>query len=482
MIWSMHVPQTPDTEDAAAAEPLENDDLGLRPSRRMLGRLVSHEEMASLAEHPEVTARFPDLHPALDARAARVEANRCLNCFDAPCMTACPTHIDVPAFIKKIASGNIRGSAQTILEANVLGASCARVCPVEVLCEGACVMHGRGERAIEIGRLQRFAMESYNSMGGRIPLRQREERPQRIACIGAGPASLACAAELRQLGYQVTAMDRRRLPGGLNTYGVAEYKLRAADSLREVEMIRGLGVRFEMREVGGDELDELEREFDAVFLGVGLGAMHRLRVGGETPSGVIDALEFIESYKTGERVRIAPRVVVIGAGNTAIDAARAAKRLGAERVTVLYRRRQESMPAFAFEFEHALQEGVEFCWEMLPKAFSATKDGIALECVRMTEDGDGLPVEVKGTEFRIECDVVIPAIGQSPLLELLSQARGVTLERGRVVVDRATGQTANPKYFAGGDCVNGGREVVDAVADGKRAARGIAAWLEGTRP
>src|SRR5271168_768966 len=206
----------------------------------------------------EIAARFPDLHPAFDARAAVVEANRCLNCFDAPCMSACPTHIDVPRFIKKIASGNVTGSAKSILEANVLGASCSRVCPVEVLCEGACVMHGREEKPIEIGRLQRFAMETFYEAGGKLPLRSRPERKQRVACIGAGPASLACAAELRQRGFAVTIFDRRPLPGGLNTYGVAEYKLRTADSLREVEMIRGLGVEFATRDIDAAALAEIE--------------------------------------------------------------------------------------------------------------------------------------------------------------------------------------------------------------------------------
>jgi len=425
----------------------------------------------------EIARRFPDLHPAFDARAAVVEANRCLNCFDAPCMSACPTHIDVPRFIKKIASDNVMGSAKAILEANVLGASCSRVCPVEVLCEGSCVMHERHERPIEIGRLQRFAMEKFYDAGGKLPLRKREERSERVACIGAGPASLACAAELRQQGLQVTVIDRRMLLGGLNTYGVAEYKLRAADSLREAEMIRGLGVEFETREIDGVAMEELEREFDAVFLGVGLGAMHRLSIEGAASSCVIDALEFIAGYKTGARLTVPPRVVVIGAGNTAIDAACAAKRLGAERVTILYRRQRENISAFDFEYDHAVLEGVTFCWETLPTAFRATQDGIALTCVAVTQDASGTPAPVEGSEFTIECDVVIPAIGQSPLLELLSQARGVVMERGRVVIDRATGQTANPKYFAGGDCVNGGREVVDAVADGKRAALGIVAAL-----
>jgi glutamate synthase (NADPH/NADH) small chain len=433
--------------------------------------------------HPEIAARFADLHPPFDARAAVVEANRCLNCFDAPCMGACPTHIDVPGFIKRIASGNITGSARSILDANVLGASCSRVCPVEVLCEGACVMHGREEKPIEIGRLQRFAMETYYAAGGKIPLRARAERKERVACIGAGPASLACAAELRQHGFQVTVLDRRPLAGGLNTYGVAEYKLRAADSLHEAEHIRELGVRFETREIDGAVLAQLEREYDAIFLGVGLGAMQRLEVDG-TPAaipgaalGIIDALEFIAGYKAGERLSVAPRVVVIGAGNTAIDAAVAAKRLGADEVTILYRRQRENISAFDFEYEHALNEGVHFEWETLPTRIEAREDGIALVCAEVAMGVDGKLLPVPNSHFTIECDVIIPAIGQSPLLELLSQARGVRIEHGRVAVDRATGQTSNPKFFAGGDCVNGGREVVDAVADGKRAALGIAAWL-----
>jgi dihydropyrimidine dehydrogenase (NAD+) subunit PreT len=230
-------------------------------------------------------------------------------------------------------------------------------------------------------------------------------------------------------------------------------------------------------------LEEFERDSDAVFLGVGLGAMHRLSVKGADSvreggtNGIIDALEFIAGYKTGERVSVVPRVVVIGAGNTAIDAACAAKRLGAQTVTILYRRRRENISAFDFEYEHALREGVEFVWAALPIALQAGKDGIALTCVAAAQDEAGALAPVEDSEFTIECDVVIPAIGQSPLIEFLSQTRGVELNRGRVVIDRATGQTTNPKYFAGGDCVNGGREVVDAVADGKRAALGIVDWL-----
>ncbi len=432
--------------------------------------------------HPEVERRFPELHAALKPQQAMIESNRCLNCFDAPCTAACPTHIDVPKFIKKIASGNVRGSARSILEANVLAASCSRVCPVEVLCEGACVMHGLGEEPIAIGRLQRFAMDEFYAGGGQIAKRCTPERPERVACIGAGPASLACAAELRQQGIQVTVFDRRVLPGGLNTYGVAEYKLKTVESLREIEQIRRLGVEFRTEEVAEDsDLERLEESFDAIFLGVGLGAMHRLGVPGDESAGVVDALEFVADYKTGRRLEAGRSVVVVGAGNTAIDAAVAARRLGAENVHIVYRRARPNISAFDFEFEHAQQEGVGFLWWTLPVAVQAGTHGVTgLECVRV-EMEDGRFVPVVGTNFVLQCDMVIPAIGQSPLLEFLSKLRGLQVENGRVVVDRGTGQTTSAKYFAGGDCVNGGREVVDAVADGKRAALGIVSAFGATK-
>src|ERR1700677_1535923 len=269
--------------------------------------------------------RFPDLHPALDSQSAAAEANRCLFCFDAPCTAACPTHIDVPGFIKKIASGNFRGSSMTILDANILGLSCSRVCPVDVLCEGACVLHHDHRQPIEIGRLQRHAMDWFYVHSPSVPV--APDRGKRIACIAAGPASLACAAELRRRGFAVTIFEKNEMPGGLNTYGIAEYKLRAADSLQEVDLIRSMGVAFEL---GAEaDMERIDREFDAVFIGAGLGPTHRLNIPGEDLKGVIGALRFIADYKTGA-VEMGRRVVVIGAGNTAIDAATAAHRLGAE--------------------------------------------------------------------------------------------------------------------------------------------------------
>ena len=434
--------------------------------------------------------RFAEIHPPFDPQAALVEANRCLYCFDAPCTAACPTHIDVPRFIKKIATGNLRGSALTILEANILGASCARVCPVEVLCEGACVMHRYNKLPIEIGRLQRRAMESFYENGAKLPWTPASKRQAKVACIGAGPASLACAAELRKQGYSVTVFESRPLGGGLNTYGVAEYKLRPADSLREVELVKSLGVEFRFGVTVGDDikLEDLEREYAAIFLAIGLGPTEPMNLPGEDLAGVVDALRFIADYKTAQNIPVGRKVTVIGGGNTAIDAANAAKRLGAEEVTLVYRRSEREMPAFLFEYEHSKSGGVQFYFRAQPVAIRpATSDPShvgALECVRMElgePDGSGRrkPRPIPGSNLKIECDMVIPAVGQSRFLEFLGSCRGIEVRDGTVVVDPQTGHTRNPRFFAGGDCVNGGREVVDAVAEGKRAGLGIASWLEG---
>ncbi|WP_433966723.1 FAD-dependent oxidoreductase [Tunturiibacter gelidiferens] len=307
---------------------------------------------------PEVAERFGDLHPPFDKQAAVPEANRCLYCFDAPCTIACPTHIDVPSFIKKIASGNLSGSARTILDANILGASCSRACPVEVLCEGACVMHRYNKQPIRIAQLQRFAMDALYESGGPLPFEPGAETGLSVALIGAGPASLACAAELRRRGIRAHLYDARRLPGGLNTFGVAEYKLPLAESLREIEMLSQLGVEFHFEtKVDAAGLAELERTHDAVFLGIGLGAIHQLGVAGEELAGVTNALDLIAGYKSGALTTVPERVVVVGAGNTAIDAAIASVRLGATEVHILYRRGQEQMSAFTFEYEHAKNEG-----------------------------------------------------------------------------------------------------------------------------
>ncbi|HLY41460.1 MAG TPA: FAD-dependent oxidoreductase, partial [Terracidiphilus sp.] len=313
---------------------------------------------ATLPDDPQLRERFTEIKPPLTPQAAVIEANRCLYCFDAPCTGACPTHIDVPGFIKRIASGNLRGSALRILDANILGGSCARACPVDILCEGACVMHRHGRDPIQIGRLQRHAMDAFQDSGEELIKAQRGWRNLRVACIGAGPASLACAAELCRQGAHATIIERRALPGGLNTYGVAEYKLPASASLREIEMIRRMGVdfRFGVSIESVSAIESLESEFDFVFLGIGLGAMQQLNVPGENQEGVMNALELIAEYKTGRLRELNGTVVVVGAGNTAIDAANAARRLGADPVYLLYRRSESEMAAFDFEYEHSKQE------------------------------------------------------------------------------------------------------------------------------
>ena len=398
----------------------------------------------------EFSQRFAEIHPPFESQAAIVEATRCLFCFDAPCTAACPTHIDVPRFIKKIASANLRGSAMTILDSNILGLSCSRVCPVDVLCEGACVMHRYNKQPIEIGRLQRAAMDWFYSHNPSLPV--AAETGRRVACIGAGPASLACAAELRRRGIAVTVFERNALAGGLNTYGIAEYKLTPADSLKEVELVRSMGVEFRLGVEVGDDIEKLEQEFDAIFLGAGLGPTRRLDIPGEDLPGVVDALRFIAGYKTGS-IEVGRRVVVIGAGNTAIDAATAARRLGADEIHILYRRGEQEMPAFEYEYEIAKLDGIRFHWRTQAVRIQGASAVETIECV------------TDNVRFDLPCDMVIPAIGQSRAANLGD-------------VNRETGQTSNPKYFAGGDCVNGGREVVDAVADGKRAAIGISQWLE----
>ena len=427
---------------------------------------------ATLPDDPQMRERFSELKPPLTSQAAVIEADRCLNCFDAPCTAACPTHIDVPGFIKRIASGNLRGSALRILDANILGSSCARVSPVDVLCEGACVLHRQNRKPIQIALLQRHAMDAFHVSGEQLHGARPASRKLHVACIGGGPASLACAAELCRQGAGATIIERRPLPGGLNTYGVAEYKLRAADSLREVEMIRHLGVefRFGVNIDSAGALESLEAEFDIIFLGLGLGAMQRLGVPGEDNKGVMNALELISAYKTGHIREMGGTVVVVGAGNTAIDAANAARRLGAETVYLLYRRGENDMSAFDFEYEHAKQEGVQFLWRRQPLAIRLSEHGRLLLDTVQVQQVDQKLLPIPDSEFTIDCDFIVPAIGQSPLTRLIQELRGVEVTEGRIIADRATGQTGNPRYYAGGDCVNGGREVVDAVAGGKRAA------------
>ena len=429
-----------------------------------------------------------DIQLPMRPMEARVEANRCLYCFDAPCIHACPTGIDVPAFIRKIAGGNEIGAAKTILEANILGASCARICPTKVLCEGACVLHDRDEKPIEIGRLQRHATDFVNDRGIHVLKPPAKKNGKRVAVVGSGPAGLGCASELAQLGYEVTIFEKSTLPGGLNTYGIAYYKLKPQLSLDEAELVKDLGVDIRCGvEIGLDISGaELQRDFQAVFLGLGLGDGNRLGIPGESLPEVLDALEFIEQIHTDplHEIPVGHQVVVIGGGNTAIDAATQSVRLGAKRVTMVYRRGESQMSAYEFEFEKAKHDGVHFLFDSMPIGVLDVEGhvaGIRLARTQMTIDGK-LEM-IPGSEFTQECDMILKAVGQEKQAEIVrgifpSLAIGAN---GVVARDQLTGATNIPHVFVGGDCANGGREVVNAVGEGKKAAHGIHAFLAGER-
>jgi dihydropyrimidine dehydrogenase (NAD+) subunit PreT len=431
-------------------------------------------------------ANFAELHPAFTPVAATAEANRCLYCFDSPCMNACPTHIDISTFIKKIATGNMKGSAKTILSSNWIALTCAKACPVDVLCEGACVYHAKGEEPIQIGRLQRYVMDWYVEKGMPQLFTPAPKNGKSVGIIGAGPSGLACAAELALMGYDAVIYEAKHVAGGLDTHGIAPYKMKQQDSLNEVKMVEKLGVTIKTGVRVGETIsvDDLTKKHDAIFLGVGLQTATRLHIPGEELSGVTDALTFIEKVTTRKwkSVDVGKRVAVIGAGNTAIDAATEAKRLGAEKVYMLYRRSEKEMPAYKFEFELAKKDGIEFQFLTAPKRILGNGKVEAVECLKMElseKDSEGRrkPKPIPGSEFQIPIDMLIKSAGQNIEEAFLSKISGLTTDDGVIVVNSETLQTTNPKYFAGGDCISGGKEVVNAAADGKRAAHSIDKFL-----
>ena len=420
---------------------------------------------------PTPRAPFEELVPALTPDQAAQEASRCLYCFDAPCIQACPTQIDIPTFIKKIGTGNLVGSARTIFEANVLGGSCARVCPVEVLCEGACVEKALVKRPIPIGRLQRFATD-YVLARGLDVLTAGASTGRSVGIVGAGPAGLGAAAELRKQGHAVVVYDDRRWGGGLNTYGMAEYKQTAALAVAEVEMVQRLGVEFKQGVTVGQEVTvaELLQRHDAIFVGVGLGATNRLHVPGDTLPHVHEALGWIEKLK--EAPESVPRLdgkraVIVGGGNTAIDAVTQARRLGAE-ATLVYRRGEAQMSAYRYEIELARGMGCALLFER--PILRVEPAGLVVQ-VRGARSSQG---SLSIVEELLRADLILAAVGQQKRVAFLRDLPGVQLDdRGRLAVERATFRTHNPRIWAGGDCVNGGKEAVNAVAEGKAAARSM---------
>jgi glutamate synthase (NADPH/NADH) small chain len=382
----------------------------------------------------------------------------------------------VAQFIRKIATGNLTGSARTIFDANILGASCARVCPVEVLCAGACVMHQLHREPIAIGKLQRYATDAAMKAGTRF-FESGKDTGKSVGLIGGGPASLACAHELRRHGHRVTIYEKSSHVGGLNVTGVAPHKMRADTGLEEANWVLAIG-GIEVQKnctIGKDvSFQELEKRHDAVFVGVGLGADSLMNVPGENLAGVYGAVAWIEKLKLGRVDATVKSCLVIGGGNTAIDAVREARTLGIPDVRLVYRGTQAVMSGYEHEWEAAQLQGAQAEWHAVPVAYEGTGKVQKVRCLRTDEKKKPIP----GSEFTLDADLVLIAIGQGTLGQQLAALEGVKVEKGRLVAD-ATGKLGRKGWYGGGDCVNGGKEVVNAAAEGKAAAKAIDAYLTG---
>ncbi len=443
---------------------------------RMTNKTISRDDL---------TQNFLEIEPALSPKEAMDESNRCLYCYDAPCITACPTDINIPSFIKKIASGNLKGSARVIMEANPLGASCARVCPTEELCEGACVLNDASQ-PIMIGNLQRHAT-NWAIQNNEQLFKAGEANGKSVAIIGGGPAGLASARELARLGYQVTIFEAKEKAGGLDTYGIVSFRLPQEVSLWEVEQVEKLGVEIRTNTMVGRDIqvEEIVNNYDAVVLAVGMSKVPMIGIEGETAQEVYDAIEFVENTKTPplDPKFIGKKIAIIGAGNTAIDAATCSIRLGAGDVKMIYRRTAAEMTAYEFEYEFAKQDGVEFRWLTQPTKIVTDEEGKVkgLECIEMElgeadDSGRRRPVPIEGSEFTMEVDAIIKAIGQTRYVELIEQF-GLEHNRGIVKINMNTYQTSNPKIYAAGDVIFGDGQgeamVVTAAQQGKLTAHSI---------
>jgi dihydropyrimidine dehydrogenase (NAD+) subunit PreT len=427
---------------------------------------------------------FGDIHPPFESySAALVDANRCLFCYDAPCMKSCPTSIDVPKFIKQIVSENIKGSAHTIFSSNILGGGCSKVCPVEKLCEGACVYNLMEEEAIPIARLQRYSTDAALQNNWQL-FKRKPSNGKKVAVIGAGPAGLSCAHTLSREGVDVTIYEKESKGGGLMTYGIAAYKVTpqfCEDEVNYILSIGGIEIKYQ-QELGKDILlTDLQKNYDAVYVAIGVGLARQLHIPGENLEGVRDAISFIHDLRSNDlsTILVGDKVAVIGMGMTAIDAATQAKRLGAKEVTLVYRRTEEEKPCTDVELNIAKLDGCKIIWLAAPtKIIGADGKVTQLVCSVMKlgeadASGRRSPIDT-GETFTLEVDMVIKAAGQMPFDELIQQNK-IENTGGKIQINASA--TNIKGVFAGGDCVNGGKEVVDAVQAGKEGAASILEYL-----
>lgn len=432
------------------------------------------------ASQKDLEQAFEQIKPYMNPTMAYYESSRCLFCYDAPCVEACPSGIDIPLFIRQIHTDNIAGAARTIYEANYFGNICGKVCPTEVLCEGACVYNHQNVKPIEIGRLQSFATNNIIEQRKHL-FALAKKNGKKIAVIGAGPAGISCACELSLSGYHVDVYEAKSQPSGLALYGCAPYKVTNEDVLREVDYLQkqfAFNINYNSPVHSAAQLFELEKNYDAIFLGIGLGNTRSLNIDGAHLINCVGATEYIEQIKLNPlNVRTGKKIVVIGGGNTAMDAASESARLGAEEVTLAYRRSKEEMGAYEFEYDLAKSVGVKGLFNASPVAILGNKKVEGVHFIK-TKTENGRVEKIEGSDFQIACDTVILATGQSKQTDFLSKINNLKIDKkGTIEVNPETLQTTNPKYFAGGDAMNGGAEVVNAAAEGKKAAKGIHLFL-----
>ncbi|MBV1888391.1 MAG: FAD-dependent oxidoreductase [Urechidicola sp.] len=427
----------------------------------------------------EFDKNFKQKKPLMNDTEAYYEASRCLFCYDAPCIQACPTSIDIPLFIKQIHTDDVTGASKTIFDSNWLGNACGIVCPTGVLCEGACVYNHQDVPPIQIGRLQNYATNKTIDSDRKL-FKVGESNGKKIGIIGSGPAGIACACEARTLGFDVTIYEAKSNPTGLTVNGIAPYKITNEEVLKEFNYLQnqlGFDIKYNTPIESKEELKRLENEYDAIFLGVGLGKTATLNLEGENKKGVVGAVEFIEELRAKHyQMKVPKKVVVIGGGNTAMDAASESARMGARKTVLTYRNSKEKMGAYGFEYDLAISAGVDSLFNVTPLAITGNGKVEGVKFAK-TELIDGKLQTNMNNTFIVRCDMVIKATGQAKQGHLYDLIDGLELDEKTRIKTNNEFQTSNSKYFAGGDAINGGAEVVNAAYDGKMAAQGIQNWL-----